>query len=442
MFVNPDSADFRLQACSPLVDAGSNDWLQSADSTDLGGLPRIRGGTVDIGAYEMQGPALAAPAVASPSCPGGASGSLAVDLQGACPPLHVAWSSASAAGQGLQGLPAGDYGFTVTDARGQSIAFSASVPTGDSMTLLSAVTPVLCGQTAGGNASATLKDGLPPFSWNWYPGPAADSLRTNLPAGDYLVTVTDARGCAAAALLRVDKSGSLDIDIQVGPISCHGAADGYFSIVPLNGKAPFSWLWDTGADSSAIGPIGPGTYNGAVTDALGCTLGWVLPLDEPGKIAANALVTPASDSLTANGAVELMPTGGTPPFTAHWNTGAAGLSIDSLAAGTYSITLTDANDCTLTENIAVGVTNATGEPTPAKQTISLLPNPATDLTWLTFDQPLPKSRRLRLWNTAALLLLDMQLPAGTQRLPLRLDGLPKGLYFVEVGGVGRTLAVE
>lgn len=58
LFVNPDSGDYRLQPCSPLINAGSNAYV--LDSTDLDGLPRIRGGTVDIGAYEAQGPSLAA----------------------------------------------------------------------------------------------------------------------------------------------------------------------------------------------------------------------------------------------------------------------------------------------------------------------------------------------------------------------------------------------
>ncbi|MEQ1746429.1 MAG: choice-of-anchor Q domain-containing protein, partial [Saprospiraceae bacterium] len=83
MFVNPDSGDYRLRPCSPLVNAGSNAYVSTP--IDLPGNPRIRGGTVDIGAYEHQGPTLAAAPSAQPSCPGGASGAIGIEVQEACP---------------------------------------------------------------------------------------------------------------------------------------------------------------------------------------------------------------------------------------------------------------------------------------------------------------------------------------------------------------------
>ncbi len=55
LFVNPRAGDFRLQPCSPAINAGNNAEISSGISTDIDGSPRIHGTTVDMGAYEYQG---------------------------------------------------------------------------------------------------------------------------------------------------------------------------------------------------------------------------------------------------------------------------------------------------------------------------------------------------------------------------------------------------
>ncbi len=440
MFVNPDSGDFRLQPCSPLVGAGSNDFVSTP--TDLAGLPRIQGGTVDIGPYEHQGPSLAATPSATPSCPGGASGTADATVQDACPPLQFSWQSAAGTGTGLKHLPAGTYQVTATDARGQSVAFSVTVPLGDGPNLLTAATPVLCGDTTGGSASATLDAGWPPFFYAWADNPAAaDSLRAGLPAGAYPVTVTDAEGCSATGIVEVAKSGNLDIAIDLGPISCAGAADGFFTVSPANGKAPFHWQWAGGAQIPTIGPLGPGDYLGTLTDALGCTIGWILPLGEPDPLQANPSVTPASDSLASNGSIQLQPSGGTPPYTAQWSTGATGLLLDSLPAGFYNYTLTDDHGCSTTGSVAVGVTSNAGEVTEKRPAFSVLPNPARETVRIVLHGPAPADVEIRLVQASGGQALRALLPAGAGQAVLYTGSLPRGLYVVQVGGMVRKVVL-
>ncbi len=430
LFVNPDSGDYRLQPCSPLINAGSNAYV--LDSTDLDGLPRIRGGTVDIGAYEAQGPSLAADPQTTPSCPGGASGAVDAGLQGGCPPLLFNWQSGANAGATLSGLPPGIYQFTVTDAKGLTATFSATVPEGTAPGLIPVGTALLCGDTTGGSATALLDPALPPLQFLWANG-STDSLRTDLPAGAYPLTLTDANGCLATGAVQVSKSGSLSVDIEAQAISCHAAADGAFTVLPANGKPPFLWNWASGATGPTIGPLGPGSYSGTLTDALGCTIQWVLPLTEPGPLQLQALVTNAGDSTAANGSIQLMPTGGTAPYAVLWSTGATGPQLDSLLPGMYTATLTDANGCSAVETYVVGVTSSVQE-AGIGLNFSLSPNPAAEIVWLYLATPARTGLPLRVLNSAGQTVLTGWLPQGSKGLPLHVGALPRGVYVIQLGG--------
>lgn len=439
LFVDPASGDFRLQACSPLVNAGNNAYLSTGNSADLAGRPRIRGGTVDIGAFETQGPSLATPPQATASCPGGASGSVDLNIEEACLPIVYAWQSGADSGSGLAGLAPGNYQFTVTDTKGQSVAFTVEIPVGDAPALQVQSSPVVCGDTLGGSASATLLNAASPFVYLWAGGPT-DSLRSGLSAGAYLLTVTDAMGCAAAGTVTVGKLGNLDVDIQLDMISCHGAADGAFTVSPTNGKAPFIWKWDSGDSTATLAPLGPGTYQGTVTDALGCLIGWILPLGEPGILKANPFITNATDTASANGSVELLPSGGTAPYTAKWDTGDTGLTLDSLPSGIYSVTLTDAHGCSLTETVSVGVTSNTHALN--KQAFALFPNPARSAVWLLFPAPIPGDLRMALLDARGMPVQESTLSAGVDRAAIAIAGLPAGVYWVRIGGGVRKLMVN
>ncbi|MEZ4942385.1 MAG: choice-of-anchor Q domain-containing protein [Saprospiraceae bacterium] len=430
LFVNPDSGDYRLQPCSPLVNAGSNDYVLG--DTDLAGRPRIRGGTVDIGAYEAQGPSLATAPQTTPSCPGGASGAVDAGLQGGCPPLLFNWQSGANSGATLSGLPPGVYQFTVTDAKGLTATFSATVPEGDAPNLTPIATALLCGDTTGGSATALLDPALPPLHFLWADD-STDSLRTGLAAGSYPLTVTDALGCSATGAVQVSKSGSLSVDIEAQAISCHATADGAFTVLPANGKPPFLWNWASGATGPTIGPLGPGTYSGTLTDALGCTIQWVLPLTEPAPLQLQALVTNAGDSAAANGSIQMMPTGGTMPYDVLWSTGAVGPQLDSLLPGMYTATLTDANGCSAVETYVVGVTSSARELANGPAFV-LYPNPAEELVWLHLGAPARADLSLRVLNSAGQMLHSGVFPQGSTVLPLNVGHLPRGVYAVQLGG--------
>jgi hypothetical protein len=360
-----------------LLNAGLNTGYDSL-SVDILNNPRIQGGKVDIGPYEMTPPTLSALPVVQAGCESGNTGSINLPLTDGCAPYHFHWASGTATGDTLHGLAAGAYQITVTDARGFSNILSAIMPVGQPLSLTPITQPVVCGDTLGGSATAKMPGGTAPFTFKWDAYPGQDTLRTNLQAGAYPLTVTDALGCTAAGVVQVSTQSGLNFKVEVDKISCYGAMDGGLTLVPLNGKAPFNWQWNNGPSAPTYQGLGAGVYGGSVTDALGCKFSWNLPIQQPSALQFEVLETPATDSLAADGRIQLdMVQGGTPPYQYLWSTGDLAPEIDHLAPGVYSVTVTDANDCTLTGGYLLGFTSAE-KAVQLVPNIKVFPNPISD----------------------------------------------------------------
>lgn len=431
MFMNPDSGDFRLHPCSPLVDAGENNLVSADNTADLAGNPRITGGRVDMGAYENPLPNLANEPAVSPACPGTNSGSVALQPENGCPPYDYAWVSAGGSGSGLSGLPAGTYTLTVTDARGASFTATFTIPEGNDNELDMQAAALVCGDTTGGSARAVPLNAEAPYVYQWSNG-GADSLLTGLAAGYYLVTVTDALGCTAAGMVEVSQSGSLDVQLTVDPVSCPGAADGSLTVLPTNGKAPFTWVWENGPSGPTHAPLGPGTYLGTVTDALGCRISWILPLSDPPPIVFQVVALPASGPAAPDGAAVLDGlTGGVPPLDIAWSNGANGIAADSLTPGQYSVTVSDAGGCQKIVSFEVPFSVGTGA-ADMQEYVRLTPNPAR--ARVSVQTGTAEPMRVRAYDTMG--RLQLETAAGT----FDVSRWPAGAYWVQVWTKGRPVA--
>jgi hypothetical protein len=153
------------------------------------------------------------------------------------------------------------------------------------------------------------------FSTNGRPPPRIPpNFQSYRPACTPL-TLTDANGCRDSATANIALLGMLQPMIGGETISCTGAADGWLSLTPATGAAPFSWLWDgwPGTDSIAQ-PLGPGNYSATVTDAFGCTASNTFPaMSDPAPITATVGTTDQTDLVMPNGAAVVTTTsGGTP----------------------------------------------------------------------------------------------------------------------------------
>lgn len=209
-FLDTLNRNFRLQACSPAVNAGTNEELE-APFTDLDGNPRILDNLVDMGAYER--PALidaGTVAVEPVSCFEGSDGRILWSLTGNAPYDYAWQTSTGQTGEGYENLPAGNYHFTVTDALGCDDTISVVLPQPDDIEATFSVTNASAFNTADGSIQLDQPSGgTPPYHFLWNTGDMSTSLANLLP-GVYEVTVLDANDCEKVVQIEVSFSNGTD----------------------------------------------------------------------------------------------------------------------------------------------------------------------------------------------------------------------------------------
>jgi len=156
-------------------------------------------------------------------------------------------------------------------------------------------------------------------------------------------------------------------------VNCFGAATGSATVVAAGGTSPFTYLWSNGATSATINGLTAGNYTVSVTAATGCLVNASVSITQPAAaLSSSVVITNATTPTTPNGAINLSVSGGTPPYLYFWSTGATTQDISGLLAGTYSVSITDANGCQKTQ-VAVVNSGPSGE-TTCLTTISQFPH--------------------------------------------------------------------
>jgi hypothetical protein len=429
----------------PLLNKGSN-AAAAGILTDIAGNPRIQEGIVDIGAYESPAFALAAAPAVLPACASDSNGSISVSPVFGCEPYDYQWLPPAGNGPELNGLPPGQYLLSITDASGRQILDTITVGQATAPSLSLAASDVQCGGQAGGSLLASVASGTAPFQYQWSPAAPDTSQLSKLSPGSYALTLTDANGCRDSATASIALLGMLQPMIGGETISCNGAADGWLSLTPATGAAPFTWLWDgwPGTDSIAQ-PLGPGNYSATVTDAYGCTASNTFPaMSDPAPITATVGTTDQTDLVMPNGAaVVTTVSGGTPsqpPAAAYqfsWSNDETGQFIAGLVAGEYTVTVTDQNGCTASVTVEVDLMVGTKE--AEGQALLIYPNPTAD--WVQVVLPARQGlaggpenmgkAQLELSDASGRVLRSAEASAGV----FDLRGLPSGSYVLRVRDV-------
>src|SRR5690606_16193978 len=113
---------------------------------------------------------------------------------------------------------------------------------------------------------------------------------SNLTAGAYEVTVTDASGCDATLRINVPKK-TLGFSLQVNHPSCPGEQDGSVTVTVTSGEAPFQYQWSNGGTTNSIEGLSSGTYTLIITDNSGCSRTTAFVLTDPQPLSVSALVS-------------------------------------------------------------------------------------------------------------------------------------------------------
>ena len=287
------------------------------------------------------------------ACNGGTDGQISAMVMGGSAPYAYRWSNGSTVAV-IANLSAIAYTVTVTDASGCTAIKSVTITQPTAVSATVGTTAASCGGANGG-ATVTATGGRPGYTYAWTNG-ATTAAVSGLSAGAYTVTVTDANGCRTTAIATITSGSALTLTLTSTAARCNGAASGSATSTVTGGTQPYTYAWSNGATTASISGVAAGNYLLTVNDAAGCSTSQLATITQPTAIATFFEVTDAT--CVSAGKVTATISGGTAPYIYLWSSGATTASLTNLTAGTYSLTITDANGCTKTVSTTVNASTA------------------------------------------------------------------------------------
>ncbi|MFM2134954.1 MAG: hypothetical protein RL021_354, partial [Bacteroidota bacterium] len=229
---------------------------------------------------------------------------------------------------------AGTYTVTVTQSNGCTATASVTVTAASTLTASASSGSIAC---FGGSTTVTVtaSGGTTPYTGT------GSFTRT---AGTYTFTVTDANGCTATTSVTVTEPTQVTASASAGSIACFGGST-TVTVSASGGTTPYA---GTGSFTRTAG-----TYNFTVTDANGCTATTSVTVIQPSQITLAFTKTDVTTYGGNNGSATVTASGGTPGYSYLWSNGATTATTTGLIAGTYTVTVTDANGCTRTGSVTI-----------------------------------------------------------------------------------------
>lgn len=234
-----------------------------------------------------------------------------------------------------------------------------------------------CNGASTGSIQASVVGGVPNYTILWNTGSNQLSLN-NLKAGTYEVTVTDGNGVRATATAELGEPTAITIEEIVQNVTCNGVNNGSIQIFPSGGSPSYQYQWANGVRQSSNLNLPDGAYEVTVTDRNGCTITKDFTVIEPSPIELSFSSNNAING--QNGSVELVATGGTGDYNYVWSSGATTRDVDGLAPGNFTVTVTDANDCSTSGEVTV-ITENTGQECYSVTINITLDNYGTENRW-------------------------------------------------------------
>ncbi|PLX04004.1 MAG: hypothetical protein C0594_09710 [Marinilabiliales bacterium] len=278
------------------------------------------------------------------TCNGGTDGAALITAAGGTEPYTYLWNNGETVEDAVE-LPAGYAVVIATDDIGCAVEDSVEITEPTEIAINGVITDVVT--AADGEIDITVTGGTSPYTFNWSNGETTEDL-TSLDPATYTVSVTDAAGCEASeSFILVDPGCDLVASISTSTnVSCNSLTDGSATADQTGGTAPYTYNWSNGETTAIIGSLGAGTYTVTITDDTGtCSDIVSVDITEPTALDASATGSDLTCNGNTDGTVDLTVTGGITPYTFAWSNSETTEDLSGVAAGTYDVTVTDANTC-------------------------------------------------------------------------------------------------
>ena len=292
------------------------------------------------------------------SCAGSCDGTVSVTPSGGTPGYFYNWNSVPSQTTSLaSGLCVGNYVVNVTDALGCIASVAANVTQPVALTAFINNVQPSCNVCIG-VATANGVGGTAPYTYTWSNG-ATTQTANNLCVGVQTVTVADSKGCISTQTVQINQTVITLITTNGNTLSCNGGCTGVATANPSGGSGGYTYTWTPAApgaiqNTQTANGLCFGTHTVMVSDANGCSSTNTVTFTNPPAITLTVGQTNVSCNGACNGIATATATGGTGAISYLWQPGGATTSsINSLCAGAYTVTATDANNCSQTQVVTI-----------------------------------------------------------------------------------------
>jgi hypothetical protein len=252
----------------------------------------------------------------------------------------------------ISNLIAGSYSVTATDQNGCSANQTFNLTT-NGIAVTSNIIHPSCQGLNNGAIQLNISGGTAPFTYAWNNGATTRDIQ-QLAAGNYSVIVTDANGCTSTLSNQLNNSSSLAITSTFGNITCTGSNTGWINTNATGGVAPYTISWSNGLTQNNISNLAAGNYSVNYTDAFGCSTQSTFTINRTiDSIAVDFTTSDVKCYGDSSGSINTIINGGTAPYSYLWSNNSTTGLINNLAQGIYTVTVSDANGCTVTKSVSV-----------------------------------------------------------------------------------------
>ena len=371
----------------------------------------------------------------NPPCYGMCNGVAAVTVAGGGPNYTYLWTTSPAQTSATAGgLCPGIYTCNVSDG---FTCFSFTTVTISSPPQLTATicadTDVSCNNMCDGSIVACANGGIPGYNYQWSPVGGNTATASNLCAGVYIVTVTDANGCTTTQRDTIHQPPATTASICAqSNVSCAGRCDGWVIACPSSIIMPeYKYFWTpVSITNTTVSNLCAGLYTVSVTNSQGCPETATAFITQPSTLTLS-IQTISSTTKTAN------VSGGTPQYTYMWTPSFQSTpTATNLSPNTYTCCVTDENGCTTCSSaILTGIDEVSLD-----KIFSISPNPAS--CCFKIQSHLSKFN-LEIFNLlgdkiySAILNGSTSSPTEPEK-EIELKDAAAGIYFVRVRDGGKT----
>jgi hypothetical protein len=278
-------------------------------------------------------------------CNGGIDGTATATASGNIAAVTYLWSNGGTTAT-ISNLAAGTYTVTISETASCTAVASYTVTEPALLDITCDKTDVTTNGGADGTATVSATGGTSPYTYLWNSGETTASI-SNKTAATYTVTVTDANNCTAICNSTINEPGcNLSATADGTNVLCNGGTDGTATATASGNVAAVTYLWSNGATTDAISNLAAGTYTVTISETASCTAVASYTVTEPALLDITCDKTDVTTNGGSDGTASVVATGGTSPYTYLWNSGETTASISNKTVATYTVTVTDANNCT------------------------------------------------------------------------------------------------